>query len=71
MREGDQIAIDIPGRTINLLVSYEELATRRKEQDAKGWLPVEKRKRNVTPALRAYAAFALSADKGAVRHVPE
>jgi len=71
VREGDQIAIDIPGRTINLLVSDEELAARRKEQDAKGWQPVEKRKRNVTPALRAYAAFALSADKGAVRHVPE
>ena len=71
VREGDQIAIDIPGRTINLLVSDEELATRRKEQDAKGWQPAEKRKRNVTPALRAYAAFALSADKGAVRHVPE
>ncbi|MBR2690542.1 MAG: dihydroxy-acid dehydratase [Aquamicrobium sp.] len=71
VREGDQIAIDIPGRTINLLVSDEELAARRKEQDAKGWQPAEKRKRNVTPALRAYAAFALSADKGAVRHVPE
>ncbi len=31
----------------------------------------EPRKRNVTQALRAYAAFATSADKGAVRHVPE
>jgi dihydroxy-acid dehydratase len=71
VREGDIIEIDIPGRTINLLVSDEELAARRKEQDAKGWKPAEKRKRNVTPALRAYAAFALSADKGAVRHVPE
>lgn len=71
VRDGDRIAIDIPGRTVNLLVSDEELAARRKEQDAKGWQPVETRKRNVTTALRAYAAFATSADKGAVRKVPE
>ena len=71
VRDGDMIAIDIPGRTINLLVSDEELAVRRKAQDAAGWKPVEKRKRNVTTALRAYAAFATSADKGAVRVVPE
>ena len=38
---------------------------------AKAWKPEEKRKRKVTTALRAYAAFATSADKGAVRHVPE
>ena len=36
-----------------------------------GWKPVEVRKRKVTTALRAYAAFATSADKGAVRYVPE
>ena len=71
VRDGDRIAIGIPGRTVNLLVSDEELAARRKEQDAKGWQPVETRKRNVTTALRAYAAFATSADKGAVRKVPE
>ena len=35
------------------------------------WKPEEKRKRKVTTALRAYAAFATSADKGAVRKVPE
>ena len=44
---------------------------RRAEQDAQGWKPAEKRKRKVTTALRAYAAFATSADKGAVRVVPE
>jgi dihydroxy-acid dehydratase len=71
VRDGDMIAIDIPGRTIDLMVSDEELAARREAQDAKGWKPAEKRKRNVTTALRAYAAFALSADKGAVREVPE
>ncbi|WFR96632.1 dihydroxy-acid dehydratase [Rhizobium tumorigenes] len=67
VREGDMIDIDIPNRSISLRVSDEELAARRAHQDAQGWFPVEKRKRNVTTALKAYAAFATSADKGAVR----
>ncbi len=71
VREGDMIEIDIPNRTIRLAVDDAELASRRIAQDRAGWKPVEKRKRNVTKALRAYAAFATSADKGAVRVVPE
>ncbi len=71
VRSGDRIEIDIPNRTIRLAVSESELAERRMEQDRLGWKPAEKRKRNVTPALKAYAAFATSADKGAVRKVPE
>jgi dihydroxy-acid dehydratase len=71
VREGDMIDIDIPNRTINLVVDPAELERRRAEQDAKGWFPEEKRKRNVTTALKAYAAFASSADKGAVRQLPE
>jgi dihydroxy-acid dehydratase len=71
VREGDMIDIDIPNRTINLVVDPAELERRRAEQDAKGWFPAEKRKRNVTTALKAYAAFASSADKGAVRQLPE
>jgi dihydroxy-acid dehydratase len=71
VRSGDMIEIDIPNRTIHLAVSDNELAERREEQDRLGWKPAEKRKRNVTQALRAYAAFATSADKGAVRKVPE
>lgn len=71
VREGDLIEIDIPGRTINLAVPEDELNRRRVEQDEKGWKPAEKRKRNVTTALKAYAAFASSADKGAVRVLPE
>lgn len=67
VREGDMIDIDIPNRTISLRVSETELAARRAEQDAKGWYPTEVRKRNVTTALKAYAAFATSADRGAVR----
>ena len=65
------IEIDIPNRTINLAVSEAELAERRREQDASGWKPSQPRKRNVTTALKAYAAFAASADKGAVRILPE
>jgi dihydroxy-acid dehydratase len=71
VREGDLIDIDIPNRTINLVVDPAELERRRAEQDAKGWFPAETRKRNVTTALKAYAAFASSADKGAVRQLPE
>ena len=71
VRNGDIIDIDIPGRTIALRISDEELAARRAEQDKLGWKPAAPRKRNVTTALKAYAAFASSADKGAVRVLPE
>ncbi|PBC01202.1 dihydroxy-acid dehydratase [Mesorhizobium sp. WSM3860] len=74
VQEGDTIEIDIPNRKIHLAVSQAELDARRKAMAAKGadaWKPEEKRKRKVTTALRAYAAFATSADKGAVRKVPE
>ena len=67
---GDMIEIDIPNRTIHLAVSDADLAHRRAAMDAKGWKPVEVRKRKVSTALRAYAAFATSAAKGAVRVVP-
>ncbi len=70
---GDRIAIDIPSRSIQLLVSDEELSKRRAAMEAKGkdaWKPAKPRKRNVSTALRAYAAFATSAARGAVREVP-
>jgi len=67
VKNGDKIRIDIPNRSINLLVSDEELARRRAEQDAKGWKPVLPRPRKVSAALKAYAKLAMSADKGAVR----
>ena len=66
VRDGDIINIDIPNRAINLAVSDEELATRRTEQDAKGWAPAN-RQREVSFALKVYGHFATSADKGAVR----
>ncbi|MEZ2130389.1 MULTISPECIES: dihydroxy-acid dehydratase [unclassified Sinorhizobium] len=67
VREGDMIDIDIPNRVISLRIDDAELAARKAEQDRKGWQPAEPRKRNVTTALKAYAAFATSADRGAVR----
>ncbi|MER9793098.1 dihydroxy-acid dehydratase [Mesorhizobium sp. M0213] len=74
VREGDTIEIDIPNRTIRLAVDDAELTGRRAAMEARGptaWKPEEKRKRKVTTALRAYAAMATSAAKGAVRYVPE
>ncbi|WP_063737436.1 dihydroxy-acid dehydratase [Streptomyces sp. RTd22] len=67
VEDGDRIRIDIPARTMELLVPEEELATRR---EALGGVYAPKnRERKVSTALRAYAAMALSADKGAVRDV--
>ena len=67
VRDGDRIRIDVTGRSIELLVSDEELARRLAEQDAKGWKPAQPRARKVSAALKAYAMLAMSADKGAVR----
>jgi len=67
VQNGDRIRIDIPQRSISVLVSDEELARRRAEQDAKGWKPAQPRPRKVSAALKAYALLATSADKGAVR----
>ncbi|WP_439234608.1 dihydroxy-acid dehydratase [Lonepinella koalarum] len=66
VRNGDKIEIDIPNRGIHLLVSDEELAQRRAEQDVKGWQPAN-REREVSFALKVFGHFATSADKGAVR----
>ena len=70
IRDGDMIDIDIPNRTVNLRVDPAELERRRSEEDARdgGWRP-RARQRQVSAALRAYAAMATSADKGAVRDV--
>ncbi len=73
VKDGDGIEIDIPGRSINVLVSAEELGARRQQEELKGkqaFRPTD-RVRQVSPALRAYALFAASADKGAVRILPE
>ena len=66
--DGDQIDINIPERTISLLVSAEELALRRRREEAKGGRAfTPQRDRTVSKALQVYARFAASADRGAVR----
>lgn len=73
VHDGDTIEIDIPNRRINLAVSDDELRARRDDMDARGdaaWKPVN-RERHVSQALKAYAALATSADRGAVRDVSQ
>ncbi len=69
VQNGDLIEINIPLRSINVLLSEEELNERRKAEEAKGekaWkAPV--RERYVSKALKAYASMVSSADLGAVR----
>ena len=70
VEEGDMIEIDIPARKIHLAVPDEELARRRAAMEARadgGWQPVAPRARKVSTALKAYAALATSAARGAVR----
>ncbi|MEN5060159.1 dihydroxy-acid dehydratase [Luteimonas sp. TWI1416] len=67
VRDGDRIRIDIPSRSIALLVDDSELAARRDAPAARGWRPATPRARRVSTALKAYALLATSADKGAVR----
>ena len=69
VQNGDKIRIDIPNRTIDVLVSDEELAKRREVQNALGWKPTKPRPRQVSTALKAYAKLVTSADKGAVRDI--
>ncbi|MCH4158788.1 MAG: dihydroxy-acid dehydratase [Bifidobacterium minimum] len=66
IRNGDIIDIDIPNRSINVELSDAQLADRRRELEA-GDGYVAHRDRHVSQALKAYAAFARSADKGATR----
>ena len=61
VRDGDLIEIDIPNRSINVKLTEEELS-------ARPMMPVT-RQREVSKALRAYAAMVSSADKGGVREI--
>lgn len=63
VKDGDIIVIDIPGRSINVKLSDEELEARPQQ-------PL-KRKRVVSKALRAYAQSVSSADKGGVRIIKD
>src|SRR5665648_518795 len=68
--DGCVVDIDIPGRVSRLRVDDGVLAARRAAVQASGGYRPRDRDRAVSPALRAYAAMATSADKGAVRDVP-
>jgi dihydroxy-acid dehydratase len=73
VEDGDRIEIDIPGRSIRLAVADAVVAERRAAMEAKGqaaWKPVN-RDRQVSSALKAYAAFTTSAARGAVRDVDQ
>ena len=69
VRDGDRIEIDIPSRSIRVLLSEEELEKRRQEEKgrgAKAYTPPF-RDRTVSKSLLSYARMVSSADKGAVR----
>jgi len=69
IENGDLIEINIPERSIKLLIENKELEERRKKELAKGdqAFRATGRKRKVTGALKVYANLVSSADKGAVR----
>lgn len=69
VRNGDQIEIVIPDRTIKLLVPEKEMLKRREEEMQKGtgaFMP-KQRKRDISGSLKAYASMVSSADQGAIR----
>ena len=73
VRDGDIITIDIPSRSISVQLSAEQLAERRREEEARGrraYTP-PRRERTVSKSLKAYAAMVSSADKGAVRIIED
>ena len=71
IEEGDTIEIDIPNRRIHLAVEESTLMARYTAMEARGtdaWKPLG-RERDVSSALKAYAAMTTSADTGAVRDI--
>jgi len=70
VEEGDIIEIDVHARKLHLAVDDDVLAERRAKMEAseKPWQPKD-RQRPVSQALKAYAAMAQSADKGAARDI--
>ena len=72
LRDGDTIDIDVTKRRIDVRLSAQELAARRREMKARGkeaWKPT--RERQVSEALRAYARLTTSAATGAIRDVSQ
>lgn len=73
VEEGDPIEIDIPARSIRLVIADDEMKKRQATAMARGvsaWKPAN-RQRPVSAALRAYAAMTTSAAQGAVRDIAQ
>ena len=73
IEDGDRIEVDIRTRSIRAVLSDDQIAERRRKQDARGavaYTPLT-RERVISKALQAYALLATSADRGAVRELPE
>ncbi len=68
LQDGDLIEIDIPARTVNVVLPPGELENRKKIQEGKGYKPSH-RNRIISKALQAYASMVTSADTGAVREL--
>jgi len=73
VEDNDVIEIDIPNRSINLAISEQLLQQRRTAMEAlpadQAWQPKGERTRVITKALKSYAAFASSADRGGYRDI--
>ncbi len=71
IRNNDIIEIDIPKRSINLLISESDMKERLKDEQKRGkdaFTP-KNRKRNLSKALKVYASMVTSADTGAIREI--
>lgn len=74
IENGDMIRIDIPNRSIDVLLSETELSDRRIKMNNQGtnaWKPKAQRPRKISAALKAYAKLTTSADRGAVRDLSQ
>lgn len=73
IKDGDMVEINIPERKMNVLVSDDELKNRRAAETAKGkdGFKPSGRDREISRALQTYALLATSADRGAVRKLPD
>ncbi len=71
LQDGDIIEINIPGRSVNVVLPPGELEQRKQKETARGdqaFTPVS-RHRQISKALQVYARMVSSADKGAIREI--
>jgi dihydroxy-acid dehydratase len=73
LQDNDIIEINIPGRTVNVVLPQGELERRKQKEESRGnkaFTPAD-RNRIISKALQAYASMVMSADKGAVREIKD